>query len=303
MSSQDIPLRDTDQDWLDEAILAAVLALQLGNTTALQLQRIMTESRKEIEDLLRFYRGGSPSKMINRIKGIIAKTAKRMEKESDRAVALLVALEARSLGVKQKDVRDTMLNAAIGGRTSKGLIKRYVVDYLSFDLTARIRELTAAGVTGQDLVDGAKRVLDTAERSAATVANSRANAAVSAARRKEAIKQGANLMWVSVLDSRTTVQCASLDGEIWDAKEDHVLPPIHPNCRSQVVIVPKKERPKGYKPFGEWLESQPKKIQDTVLGVSRAEAWRQGALTLRQMVDATRTRPISTKRLREMGRL
>ena len=152
-------------------------------------------------------------------------------------------------------------------------------------------------------MDGAKRVLDTAERSSSTVAVSRANAAVSAARKAEAIKQGANLMWVSVLDSRTTIQCANLDGEVWDAKEDHVLPPIHPNCRSQVVIVPKKKRPKGYKPFGEWLESQPKEIQDTVLGVSRAEAWRQGALTLRQMVDATRTRPISTKRLKKMGRL
>lgn len=303
MSSQDIPLRDTDEDWLDEAILAAVLALQLGNTTALQLQVIMTEARKEIEQILRSYRGGSPSKIINKIRGVIARVAKRMEKESDRAIKLLVALEARSLGVKQKDIRDLMLAAAIGGRSSKALIKRYVVDYLNFDLTARIRELTAAGSTGQALVDGSRRVLDTAERSAATVANSRANAAVSAARKKEAIKQGANLMWVSVLDSRTTIQCANLDGEVWDAKEDHVLPPIHPNCRSQVVIVPKKKKPRGYKPFGEWLESQPKKIQDTVLGVSRAEAWRQGALTLRQMVDATRTRPISTKRLKKMGRL
>ena len=174
MSSQDIPLRDTDEDWLDEAILAAVLALQLGNTTALQLQVIMTEARKEIEQILRSYRGGSPSKIINKIRGVIARVAKRMEKESDRAIKLLVALEARSLGVKQKDIRDLMLAAAIGGRSSKALIKRYVVDYLNFDLTARIRELTAAGSTGQALVDGSRRVLDTAERSAATVANSRA---------------------------------------------------------------------------------------------------------------------------------
>lgn len=303
MSSNDIPLRDTDEDWLDEAILAAILALQLGNTTALQLQVIIIEARKEIERLLRTYRGGNPSKMVNKIQGVVARAAKRMEKESDRAIMLLVALEARSLGVRQKDIRDLMLAAAIGGRTSKALIKRYVTDYMTSDLTARIRELTASGVKGQGLVDGAKRVLDTAERSAATVANSRANAAVSAARKAEAIKQGANLMWVSVLDSRTTIQCANLDGEIWDAKVEHVLPPIHPNCRSQVVIVPKKQKPKGYKPFGEWLESQPKNIQDTVLGVSRAEAWRQGALTLRQMVDATRTRPISTQRLKKMGRL
>ena len=84
MSSQDIPLRDTDEDWLDEAILAAVLALQLGNTTALQLQVIMTEARKEIEQILRSYRGGSPSKIINKIRGVIARVAKRMEKESDK---------------------------------------------------------------------------------------------------------------------------------------------------------------------------------------------------------------------------
>lgn len=296
------PPRDTDQDWLDDAILAAILALQFGNTSALQLQRIMLESRREIEAVLRTYKGGSPARIINRIKGIVASTAKRMQKKTDQAVGVLVAMEAANLGVRQKDIRDPMLNAAIGGRTSKALIKRYVVDYLSSDLVSKVRELTKAGQKGEGLVEGTKKVLDTAERSAATVANSRANAAVTEARRRVAAKNGQKLMWVSVLDSRTTIQCANLDGEVWDAREPHILPPIHPNCRSTVVVVTG-PAPKRSKTFGEWLQDQPKKIQDTVLGVARAEAWRSGALRLSQMVDATRTRPLSTQRLREIGRL
>ena len=296
------PPRDTDQDWLDEAILAAILALQFGNTSALQLQRIMIEARQEIEGILRTYRGGSPSRMINRIKGVVARVAKRLEKRTDDAVKVLAAMEAANLGTRQKDIREPMLNAAIGGRTSKALIKRYIVDYLMSDLVARIRELTRAGEDGEGLVVGTRKVLDGAERSARTVGVSRANAAVSEARRRYAAANGYKLMWVSVLDSRTTIQCANLDGEVWDAKEPHALPPIHPNCRSSVVVVTG-DAPKTIKTFAVWLGDQSELIQNTVLGTARAEAWRSGALTLSQMVDATRTRPLSIKRLKELGRL
>lgn len=302
MSSSSIPPRDTDQDWLDEAILAAILALQFGNTSALQMRYLMSEARSEIEDALRSYRGGSPTRMINRIYGIVAKVAKRLERESDRSVGILVSLEASQLGVRQKEIRDSMLSASIGGRTSKALIKRYVIDPIKMDLPARIRELTRSGQTGDQLVSGVSKVLDASERAASTVGVTRANAAVSEARRKVAEKTGSKLMWVSVLDSRTTIQCAALDGEVWDASEPHILPPIHPNCRSSVVVVTG-ALPSRSKTFGEWLLDQPEKIQDTVLGVARANAWRDGALTLKQMVDATRTRPLSTKRLRELGRL
>ena len=296
------PPRDTDQDWLDDAILAAILALQFGNISALQLQRIMIEARQEIEGILRTYRGGSPSRIINRIKGVVARLAKRLEKRTDDAVKVLVAMEAANLGTRQKDLRDPMIHAAIGGRTSKALIKRYIVDYLMSDLVARIRELTRMGEDGEGLVVGTRKVLDGAERSARTVGVSRANAAVSEGRRRYAAANGFKLMWVSVLDSRTTIQCANLDGEVWDAKEPHALPPIHPNCRSAVVVVTG-PAPKVRKSFKEWLGDQSELVQNTVLGTARAEAWRSGALTLSQMVDATRTRPLSLKRLKELGRL
>ena len=97
------PPPDTDQDWFDEAVLAAILALQYGNTSALQLERIMKETRQDIEPIIRSYRGGSPSRMINRIKGVVAKAAKRLEKKTDDAVAVLVAMESANLGARQKD--------------------------------------------------------------------------------------------------------------------------------------------------------------------------------------------------------
>lgn len=302
MSSSDIPIRDTDQDWLDDAILAAILALQFGNTSALQLETLANQARLEIEGLLRAYKGGKPGKILSRIAGVVARLIKDMEKRSDEAILFLVAMEARNLGARQKDLRDLMMAAAINGWTVKGLIKRYIGDPLSQDLPARIKTLTRGGAKGDALVDGTRKILDGTTRAAGTVGRTRANAAVSEGRKRYAIKKGLKLRWISVLDSRTTIQCINLDGEEWDAREPHPLPPIHPNCRSSVVVVTG-AAPKRNKNYSEWLQDQPKSVQDAVLGVARARAWREGSLSIRQMVDATRTRPISTQRLREMGRL
>lgn len=42
--------------------------------------------------------------------------------------------------------------------------------------------------------------------------------------------------YVATLDSRTSEQCAFLDGETWEKLADAPKPPLHPNCRSQLVL-------------------------------------------------------------------
>lgn len=100
-------------------------------------------------------------------------------------------------------------------------------------------------------------------------------------------------MWVSVLDSRTSTTCRSLDGEVFKLDKGP-LPPIHINCRSTTIPVVKGMKRKGLRtaegPHGEhnvragttyyqWLKRQPKYFQIDALGPTRAELFRNGGLS------------------------
>lgn len=114
--------------------------------------------------------------------------------------------------------------------------------------------------------------------------------------------------WVAVLDSRTSLICASRDGKVYpitDDPEKSPKPPAHFSCRS--TITPKlkpqyeksdkepKRRPAtgaaGQKKvnskttYESWLKRQPKEFQDDVLGPSRGRLFRNGGLTLSKFVD------------------
>lgn len=107
--------------------------------------------------------------------------------------------------------------------------------------------------------------------------------------------------WCAVMDMRTSVLCAGLDGKTWPSDEPHIMPPAHMRCRS--VIMPflgKATRPKSYK---DWLKKLPNKDQDTVLGPTRAKAWRAGELTLDDMVDVSKSRVLTIDQLRNSGKL
>jgi hypothetical protein len=54
--------------------------------------------------------------------------------------------------------------------------------------------------------------------------------------------------------------------------------------------------------FPEWLEGQPRSVQDEMLGPTRAAAWRAGDLTFAQMVGKD-LQPLSIDRLRQLDRI
>ncbi len=93
--------------------------------------------------------------------------------------------------------------------------------------------------------------------------------------------------WVSVLDSRTTLLCASRDGMIMPVGSGP-RPPAHYGCRStmapvvgDIVGVEKFER----KTYPEWLKGQSVEVQNEVLGPTRGKLFRQGGVTINQFVD------------------
>ena len=117
---------------------------------------------------------------------------------------------------------------------------------------------------------------------------------------------------VATLDTRTTLLCASLDGTRWPVNSPDIRrPPLHIRCRSS--LVPRinwaalgLEEPadstrasmdgqvSSSMRYEGWLRGQPAAIQNQILGPTRAELFRQGRVTLEQLVRTDgRVIPIS----------
>lgn len=119
---------------------------------------------------------------------------------------------------------------------------------------------------------------------------------------------------VSVMDTRTSEICIAYSGATWDldyrptGKND--LPfnggcPRHPNCRSSIVPIIKTwrelgvnidELPEGTRAtmdgprrssltFEEWLREKDEGVQNAMLGRGKAELWRSGKISLRDLLD------------------
>lgn len=146
-----------------------------------------------------------------------------------------------------------------------------------------------------------RRQLDTLVRTAANHTSSVA--------REMTYQQNSDLLdgyqWVSTLDNRTTMICASRDGKTY-AVDSGVMPPAHWGCRSTTIPVvmdeftiakPTKVRPakgaagagtvSGKTTYGGWLKKQPKEFIDEALGVERSKLFRSGKLTIDKFVDPT----------------
>lgn len=122
-------------------------------------------------------------------------------------------------------------------------------------------------------------------------------------------------LYVAVLDNRTSIQCIAYDGSVYDMDNKPIngtkLPyrdlPAHWNCRSMYIPVLKTfkelginlpEMPRstrssmdGQVPddttFKTFLEKKSVEFQNEVLGKGKAQLWRDGKITLQQLVDQT----------------
>jgi SPP1 gp7 family putative phage head morphogenesis protein len=137
------------------------------------------------------------------------------------------------------------------------------------------------------------------------------------------------VQWVSTLDNRTSQTCMALSGLVWslpDYKpEGHSIewqgpPPAHFNCRSALIgITPSISELTGKArdkiaprtrasmdgsvaqdiSFDDWLRSKPKELADEMLGKGRAELWRDGKITLQQLLDQSGN-PLTLEQLKRL---
>ena len=139
---------------------------------------------------------------------------------------------------------------------------------------------------------------------------------------------------LSTLDSHTTPICVAYSGKEWNKDKQPIngntLPfisskgattgtPRHWNCRSLIVPITKTFRELGLdvdemptstrsasggpvaanESFDAYLKRRGDKFADDLLGPGRAQMWRDGKITLNQLVDGT-GRPLTLKQLRRL---
>lgn len=210
-------------------------------------------------------------------------------------------------------------------------------DDVQFAVTSAIRVGVAQGETNAQIVNrlatqarqGNGGVLNIKQRNLETLVRTAVQTVANRshvetwAENDEIIK---SLQQLSTLDGRTSDICIAYSGKQWTLKDrrpiGHSLPwnsgtPRHWNCRSVVIPITKSfaelviDLPEisattrasmdgqvaADFTFEQFLEKKGKAFQDKTLGVGRAELWREGKITLTQLLDQ-RGNPLTLAELR-----
>lgn len=197
-------------------------------------------------------------------------------------------------------VRDAIRQGFVEGQTTDQIIRRL------------------RGTRANQFRDG---VLEINRRSAEAVVRTAINHTANTAR-QELYKANEDLIgswrFVATLDARTTVTCASLDGQTFPIGKGP-MPPRHYNCRSSSVPVTKSWRELGFDiddlppgtrasmngqvpgdmNYEQWLKKQPGDVQNDVLGKTKADLFRKGGLPLDRFVDDGRMLTLDELRKKE----
>ena len=194
---------------------------------------------------------------------------------------------------------------------------------VQFKFAAQLRQGLVGGETNQQIIArivGTKLtpgIMDISKREAASLVQTSVQAVANDARRatfQNNLDVVNGIMQVSTLDSHTTVICIAYSGATWDMEYKPIngndLPynggvPRHFNCRSVEVPITKTFKELGVdipepKPgtrastigpvpsditFDAFLKRMGTAWQNKTLGVGRAQLWRDGKITLRDLVN------------------
>jgi hypothetical protein len=169
----------------------------------------------------------------------------------------------------------------------------------------RIRGTVPSGLR-DGLMERARGAAEQLVRTEVTHAVSQAHAAVAAANGTAQIV----LIHSSILDAHTSYPCLSRHGLQFDAASHapighrlpYAAPPLHPHCRSVLVLGQRAGGRLVPESGTAWLRRQGTAYQDEVLGPTRGQLFRAGTLrSLRDLVEGKTGRPLTLAELREEG--
>lgn len=294
-----------------EADLKALLAGgNLGDATKKEIDKLIAEAEKLIDPA---YRAAGASIDTQALAVIVA----------EHTVDLI-----KDIAPAQMPTEHTLANLTrdvmIDGAPSSAWWAKQAED-LAFKFAGQVRQGVINGETTDRIVQrivgkaGEPGIMDIAKRNArALVHSSILNAAAVA--RFESFKANSDIFkgvrWLSTLDTKTCFQCASLDGATWNfdhekidgTKQDFRLPLAHWNCRCTITGAristsgPNRRtaslgRLEGDTNFDAFLARMSPQQIDDYLGTGRAALYRDGKLTLKDLVSGS-GRPLTLEELR-----
>ena len=218
-------------------------------------------------------------------------------------------------------------NTIVQGAVQKEWWSSQAKDTASGFQTAVRQGLVAAETTPQ-IVKRVRGVMDISKRSAKTLVHTSVQSVANTAREK-IFEDNGDVMsgkeWSAALDRRTCPTCGVRDGKRWTIDNKpinhgipYTIPPQHFQCRCSMIPVLKTWKELGInmdelpdstrasmdgqvtdKTFADWLkrktETDPT-FADRTLGKGRAELWRDGKITMDQMISGGQ--PLSLNELK-----
>lgn len=203
--------------------------------------------------------------------------------------------------MKLEPTKNYTIGAVLGEFASKKAVQ----------ITQTITDGVIIGDTTPTIIQSLKNMFGLQKNQASTLARTITNFIATQAR--EAVyRENQDIFegyeWVATLDSRTSLICASRDGQIYPFGNDPIKspkPPAHFSCRSTIVPVVKSQfslfrRGEGTRPsrgsrgtrqvpaetnYEQWLRQQSEPFQQEVLGSTKARLFREGNLNLSRFVD------------------
>ena len=307
-----------------EAELVDLLGDFNTNTTdKARVERFITKARKTID--------GSYKEAQNQLD--LPGVAEFAATEIGAALSIVLGLDAINLPTDAyfKSVASDVL---IQGAPSADWWRGQSLD-IQNKFAQQLRLGMGAGETNQQIIarivgkNGASGVMDTARRNAAALVQTSVQTVANDARRNvfeansDIIK---GIRQVSTLDGHTTIICVAYSGAEWNLDHEPINGttlkygngcPRHWNCRSVEVPITKTFRELGLDidepptstrasadgqidastTFNDFLERKGKAYQDQVLGEGRADLWRAGKITLRDLVSGDGN-PLTLEQLR-----
>lgn len=220
-------------------------------------------------------------------------------------------------------------NVLIQGAPSSAWWARQGQD-TAFRFAAAIRQGVAQGEANGAIIDRVVAATDVSKRGAAALVQSSVQTVANSARlatfkaNRDVIR---GVRQISTLDSKTTPVCVAYDGAAWDLDGQPIDgndlpfnagPPRHWNCRSVLVPITKSYRQLGLNvpeindstrasidgqqqpgvTFKQFLEGKSESFQNELLGKGKADLWRDGKITLRDLLDQT-GRPLTLAELQK----
>lgn len=310
----DASLRNTALDLLQQLQKKLRTKLSVGNLTAFSkdaTQRLLAETSAIIDNYYRQIKQKS-DEALNALPEIEAQAVRDALVGVGYATALAPPVHFAT----------AMTDVMIQGAPSAEWWSRQSTD-TKFRFANTLRQGIVQGKTNQQIIGDVlgrgpgQGVLEVSRRNAAALVQTSVQTVANVAR-LESFAQNADVVkgvkQISTLDSHTTDICIAYSGMAWTLEGKPIQgnklafnggPPRHWNCRSLLVPITKSFKELGLNvpekvvstrasvdgqisagtTFDDFLKRKGKVFQDEILGLGRAQLWRDKKITLQQLLD------------------